>query len=246
MLILITNLVNIMKKGMLVLLPVFLLTACTSKSDIVLELDAQEKMQAAEESEGEAAGLLADVNAGGDVPLGAEETEIVVLPAEIYVHICGAVRKPGVYRLETGSRIYEGVEAAGGFCEDACEDFLNLALPMQDGQRIVIPTEEEAQIAKEDAAYQETWLSQAAEMGVDAAIGDADGNSSQRADGRININTATEQELGSISGIGAGKAAAVIQYREENGSFASIEDIMKVSGIKEGTFEKIKDKITVD
>lgn len=237
----IVNIGNILKKGMLILLPVFLLTACTSKDDIILELDAQEEMQAAEEPEKE----NADMPVSSEIPDNQEELQSDTLPVEIYVHICGAVKEPGVYALVTGSRLYEGIEAAGGFREDACEDFLNLALPMQDGQRIVIPTVEEAKAAKEDAAYQEAWLSQASETGADAGPGNAGGSSSQSG-GRININTATEQELGSISGIGTGKAAAIIQYREENGSFASIEDIMKVSGIKEGTFEKIKDKITVE
>ena len=64
-------------------------------------------------------------------------------------------------------------------------------------------------------------------------------------DGRVNINTATESELCSVNGIGASRAAAIVKYRQENGNFASIEDIMKVSGIKEGTYEKIKDMITV-
>ena len=72
------------------------------------------------------------------------------------------------------------------------------------------------------------------------------GAAEERADGLVNINTASEEELSAIPGIGAGKAAAVVRYRQENGAFASIEDIMKVSGIKEGTYEKIKDKITVN
>ncbi len=70
--------------------------------------------------------------------------------------------------------------------------------------------------------------------------------SSGSSDGLVNINTASESELGNVKGIGAGKAAAIVQYRQENGNFASIEDIMNVSGIKEGTYEKIKDKITVN
>lgn len=187
---------------------------------MVLELEAQDNMQQSETFSSDA-GEAADEQ---NIP----ETE--ELPEDIFVHICGAVVNPGVYILPTDSRIFEGIEAAGGFTEDACEDFVNLAQPLQDGQRIVIPTEEEAEAAAQDSAYQEQWLPV----------------ETQRADGRVNINTASEQELSAISGIGAGKAAAIVQYRQENGSFSSVEDIMKVSGIKEGTYEKIKDKITIN
>lgn len=211
---------NLLKQGMFLLFLLFVLTACTSRNDMVLELEAQDNMQQSEMLPSDAAESLNEQN--------VSETE--ELPEDIFVHICGAVVNPGVYILSAGSRIFEGIEAAGGFSEDACEDFVNLAQTLQDGQRIVIPTEEEAEAAVQDGAYQEQWLPE----------------ETQRADGRININTASEQELSAISGIGAGKAAAIIQYRQENGSFSSVEDIMKVSGIKEGTYEKIKDKITVN
>lgn len=179
--------------------------------------------------------------------VGNTVTEEAALP-DIYVHICGAVREPGVYVLATGSRVYEGVEAAGGFAEDACEDFVNQAGILADGQRLVIPTEEEARTLKADGFYQEMWTAEiqgsAEGTGNASSVGTvpAKGNSG----GLVNINTASESELGGIPGIGAGKAAAIVKYRQENGAFASIEDIMKVSGIKEGTFEKIKDKITVN
>ncbi len=155
-------------------------------------------------------------------------------------------RNPGVYQLAAGSRVYEGVAAAGGFREDACEDFINQAGILQDGQRLAIPTVEEADAAKAAGSYQALWQEDTLNTGLQepGAAGMAD-NSSGSMNGLVNINTAEENELSAIPGIGAGKAAAIIQYRQENGNFASIEDIMKVSGIKEGTFEKIKDKITV-
>lgn len=211
---------NLLKRGMFLLFPLFVLTACTSRNDMVLELETQDNAQQPEMLPSDAAESLNEQN--------VSETEN--LPEDIFVHICGAVVNPGVYVLSAGSRIFEGIEAAGGFSEDACEDFVNLAQTLQDGQRIVIPTEEEAEAAVQDNAYQEQWLPE----------------ETQSTDGRVNINTASEQELSAISGIGAGKAAAIIQYRQENGSFSSVEDIMKVSGIKEGTYEKIKDKITVN
>ena len=114
---------------------------------------------------------------------------------------------------------------------------------MQDGQRLVIPTVEEVEAAKEEGAYQELFATDTGGMEEGADAQDA---SSGNSDGKVNINTATESELSNVSGIGAGKAAAIVQYRQENGSFATVEDIMKVSGIKEGTFAKIKDKITVN
>lgn len=209
---------NLIKQGIFLLFSLFVLTACTSKNDMILELEMQDN-----------AGILPEsTNAEKDEEVlsdGAED-----LPEDIFVHICGAVVNSGVYILPAGSRIFEGIEAAGGFSEDACEDFINLAQTLQDGQRVVIPTVEEAEAAAQDSVYQEQLLPE----------------ETQSADGRVNINTASEQELSAISGIGAGKAAAIVQYRKENGSFSSIEDIMNVSGIKEGTYEKIKDKITIN
>lgn len=226
------------KRGILILCPVFLLSACTGKngsgqgigSDIVLELDGPG------DGYGSVQEGVHDASEEESLPE-ASESE-VSLPEEIYVHICGAVVSPGVYKLEAGSRVFEGIEAAGGFREDACEDFVNQAGILQDGQRLGIPTAEEAQAAREDNVSGGLWTAD----GTDAS---AFGKQTENTDGRVNINTASEEELGGIAGIGAGKAAAIVQYRTENGSFTSIEDIMKVSGIKEGTFAKIKDRITV-
>ena len=164
---------------------------------------------------------------------------------KIYVHICGAVENPGVYELDAGSRVYEVIEAADGFTEKACENYVNQAELLQDGQKISIPTVEEVEQAKAEGSFQETWTSGGADGQVEQnrstqTTADTGGSS-----GLVNINTATESELCSISGIGASRAAAIVEYRQENGNFASIEDIMKVSGIKEGTYEKIKDMITV-
>ena len=143
--------------------------------------------------------------------------------AEGYVYRCGAVAAPGVYKLPAKSRIYEAVLLAGGLLEDACEDSVNQAEEVADGQMIRILTKAEAE--------EEKALSQ---------------NDAQPSDGRINLNTADEQELMSLPGIGASKAQSILAYREEKGGFSSTEDIMNITGIKEGVYAKIKDCITVD
>lgn len=156
-------------------------------------------------------------------------------PAEekLVVHICGAVNKPGVYELPKGSRICHAVEAAGGFSEEAEQDFLNQAQSLEDGIRIYIPTTEEAQAA----------LQQEEQDFITGASGENLGNATDT--GLVNINTASEAELCTLSGIGSGKAQSIIAYRTKNGSFQKIEDIMNVEGIKDGLFQKIRDSITV-
>lgn len=180
----------------------------------------------------------------------------------LYVHVCGAVISPGVYELAAGSRVYEAVQAAGGFAENAEESYVNQAQELPDGAKLVIPTKEEAAMVspkdmKGQQSSEEGTGRQVAEGSVQIGIvtqegvGFADGSegavSGQTAvdDGRININTATVEDLCKIPGIGATRAAAIVSYREKQGGFKSPEDIMQVSGIKEGTYEKIKDSIRV-
>lgn len=232
--------INILKAALFFLLPLLTLTACTGKQDIVFELEEQRKAQEteyvsdAERTADEGKTVVDEIITG--------ETATPEEPAAIYVHICGAVVNPGVYALDSGSRVFEGVEAAGGFSEEACEDYVNQAEILRDGQRLIIPTLEEAEAVKDADSYQESWRIDALETEQSAVV---EAVSAGNTDGLININTADEKELSSIDGIGAGKAAAIVKYRQENGNFQSIQDIMKVSGIKEGTYEKIKDKITV-
>lgn len=137
----------------------------------------------------------------------------------IYVHICGEVRQPGVYEVAEGSRIYELLALSGGATEKGQPDAVNLADVLRDGDRIVIPSKEEAAVTA------------AAEQGG--------------SDGLVNINTASMEQLMTLPGIGEAKASDIIQYREKNGGFEEISDIMKISGIKEALFEKIQDRITV-
>ena len=140
----------------------------------------------------------------------------------VTVHICGAVINPGVYELPPGSRIVDAVDKAGGLSEDADESYVNLAAIPNDGEQIFIPTIEEAVIMKQTP--QETGMSS----------------------GKVNINTADKTLLCTLPGIGDTRAADIIAYRQEHGNFSAIEDIMQVSGIKEGSFQKIKEMIVVN
>ena len=159
-------------------------------------------------------------------------------PAVWMVHICGAVNRPGVYTFPEGSRVCDAVEAAGGLSEDAAESLLNQAALLSDGLQIVVPTLEEAEGLSRQTASSGIFSSDISGAGS-AAGGEEAGN------GLVNINTATLEELMTLPGIGQTRAEAIVAYRDEQGGFQSIEDIMNVSGIKEGSFAKLKDRITV-
>ena len=145
--------------------------------------------------------------------------------ASYVVHVCGQVKEPGVYELEPGSRVYQAVEMAGGFGPDAASWYLNLAQEVADGMKIQVPTEEEAL----------AW----GNSGGSLSVGQGQTGT------KVNLNTADEEQLMTLTGIGESRAADIIRYRQEHGPFERIEDIMNVSGIKEGAFQKIKDSITV-
>lgn len=144
----------------------------------------------------------------------------------IYVYVCGAVHSPGVYELEGGARIYEAIVCAGGLRDDADKNYVNQAQILSDGEQIYIPTEEEA--------AQEHLLSKTEQVSDSAT------------DGRIDLNTATKEELMTLSGIGESRAESILAYRQVHGMFQNIEELMNVDGIKEGIFQKIKDSITVN
>ena len=137
--------------------------------------------------------------------------------ADICVYICGCVITPGVYTVPEGTRIHEVLTLAGGFAEGAEITAVNLAEAVYDGEEIRIPSVSEVQVAATQAA----------------------------SDGRVNINTAGLDELMTLPGIGKAKAEAVISYRTEHGKFSSIEALMEVSGIGEGIFSRIRDRIKV-
>ena len=141
-----------------------------------------------------------------------------------YVYVCGAVSVPGVYALPAGSRVYEAVQMAGGLTENAGLTSVNQAEMVQDGQMVYIPTAEEMPHI----------------MG-----GSAGQMEESEADGKVNLNTASLDELMTLSGIGQAKARDILAYRQKHGDFSNVEEITKVAGIKEGLYDRIKDDIKV-
>ena len=129
----------------------------------------------------------------------------------IYVFVCGQVASPGVYELPEGSRICQAIDAAGGMLDTASTDWVNQAETAEDGQKIYVPSTEEA----------------------------------EGTDEKVHLNAASREELMTLTGIGEKKADAIIRYRESNGGFQSVDELMQVEGIKEGTYNKIKDSIVI-
>ena len=161
----------------------------------------------------------------------------------IYVDVCGQVENPGVYQLTGESRVYEAIERAGGLTKAAAASSINQAERLIDGQQIYIPSEEEAEEARVNGSRP---LSQDAEdKGTDDGSTKAGVNAGTADTGKVNLNTASKEELMSLTGVGEVKADSIIRYREEHGGFTSTEDIKKIEGIKDGVFNKIKDQITV-
>lgn len=138
----------------------------------------------------------------------------------IYVHVCGAVNYPGVVELPEGSRAEAALEAAGGFLETARRDYVNLAEKLADGQKLYFPDKDETYVLPEEEIQTESRP--------------------------VNINRADEKTLCELPGIGSARARDIIAYREENGGFKRTQDLMKVSGIKASTYDKLADKITVE
>ena len=147
--------------------------------------------------------------------------EIVVESSDIYVDIAGCVINPGVYKVKSGTRLFEVIEKAGGLSENADTISINRAEEVSDGQKIIINSKETLQDS--------------------SGIYISDGTTN----GKININKADATKLQEIPGVGPSTAQKIIEYRTKTGRFNSIEDIMNVSGIGQKTFENMKDYITV-
>lgn len=145
---------------------------------------------------------------------------------KIIIHITGCVKEPGIIEIAEGSRINDAVELAGGLTEDADITNVNLAYVLEDGMKIKIPSIND----EENEIY---------------IIGDVESNETNQSNGLININKATQEELDELPGIGPSIALKIIQYREENGEFKSIEDIKNVSGIGDSKYSDIEELITV-
>ncbi len=148
---------------------------------------------------------------------------------EIYVDIGGAVTKPGVYKVNTGTRLFQVIEMAGGLLGNAITDDINQAKEVFDGEKVIIPDETSQKISTEVSNENNRNY----------------GNNMSEANGKININSADSATLQEIPGIGPSKADKIIEYRTNVGPFKTIEDIKNISGIGDKTFETIKEFIIV-
>ena len=162
------------------------------------------------------------------------------------VHITGEVKNPGVVRVKEGSRIQDIIEEAGGLTENADITDVNLAYVVEDGMKVRIPSNDE-ELSKEniDENGQEEnnhdkYITQDSGKGVIVSNEEIDTSSSI-----VNINTATQTELEELPGIGPSLARRIVEHRNQNGKFKTIEDIKNVTGIGDSKFEKIKNLIKV-
>ncbi|MDF2541774.1 MAG: hypothetical protein K0S47_1492 [Herbinix sp.] len=215
---------------------------------------------ALEEASDEEPGLLSGQDGTGTVDnsgnknseQGASETESVQHDIEapdsentqlseeamIFVHLCGAVEKPDVYLVKEGARLIELIKLAGGLTTEAASDYINQAQVVLDGQRIYIPTQVEVKELKPETYITETTQN----------VANNTNNVPQDTNEHtmININVANEEELMELPGIGKAKAKSIIEYRNKNGDFKRVEDLMNIPGIKEGLYNQLVSYITVD
>lgn len=204
--------------------------------------DSAGRINAGPENAGAGAGAGTE-NPEAEISAQAEETAAAEEAGRIFIHVCGEVASPGVYELDEGSRLYQAVEAAGGLTEEADKDFLNMAQTLADGMQLRVPDQAEAEELR--AAGRTGDVGNAGDNGNSGNAGGRPDGPPAAADHRVNLNTATKEELMTLAGIGEARAEAILAYRQEAGGFQTIEDIMKVSGIKEAAFQKIKEDITV-
>ena len=160
-------------------------------------------------------------------------------PGPLRVFVSGAVTAPAVYELAAGSIMQQAIEQAGGFTEEADTAVVNLALPLQDGMQIYVPTVDETAVQGPPVVANPVVRSE----GID--IGSAPAEEISGAGGLVNINSADVAELDTLPGIGPSTAEKIVEYRETNGPFATIDEIMSVSGIGPAKFEQIQAFITV-
>lgn len=175
-----------------------------------------------------------------------EKVEVDLKDDLVYVDIKGAVKKPGVYKINSDKKIIDVITMAGGLMENANTDNINLSRKVTDEMVIIIYTNEEVK----NSNIVDTVIKVVDKECVcpniqnDGCINTEINDSITNVNKTININTATLEELMSINGLGEAKAKAIIKYREENGYFKIIDDLLNVSGIGEALFEKFKEYIT--
>lgn len=156
----------------------------------------------------------------------------------IVVHITGEVNYPGVVVLKEGARVVDAIEAGGGETDEADLSSLNLAYMLSDGEKIYVPNKEETSQENQEREY------------ITSAKDDSEqsenGAKSTGTNFKININTAKQEELTQITGVGESTAKKIIEYRTQNGKFKSIEDIKNIPGIGDSKFNAMKEEITVN
>lgn len=226
-----------MKKIIFVIL-CMLMCVCQGCSDEeVMEIISEEadKEENADDSIEEASDALAD---------NTEKTENIETndSQSFVVYVSGYVNNPGVYELSAGSRVIDAIDAAGGYSKEAYDNYLNLASLISDGQMIYVPSEEEIESGSIERGVA-SGADGSGAGGVTGGNGGGNGGNSSDSGTLVNINQASKEELMTLPGIGESKADKIIAYREANGRFNSPEGIMEISGIKDGLYNKIKDKI---
>lgn len=235
-------------------------SACSGSSDNVTLLTAEES--GAEGAEESGAEDVADSSASEKEPRETSGEEASLYEASIYVFVCGAVENPGVYQMPEGSRVYEAVAAAGGFSLEADETAVNQALVLSDQDQLVIPERRGSPEGENEAGAADAGSGSSSENGEGSGSGAAEeggvisgsgiissasaGGGQSAGTGTVNINTADAALLETLPGIGSTKAAAIVAYREQNGAFGTAEDLKKVPGIGDATFDKMKDRISVN
>lgn len=215
-----------------------LMCVCQGCSDEeVMEIISEEadKEENADDSIEEASDALAD---------NTEKTENIETDdsQSFVVYVSGYVNNPGVYELSAGSRVIDAIDAAGGYSKEAYDNYLNLASLIADGQMIYVPSEEEIESGSIERGVA-SGADGSGAGGVTGGNGGGNGGNSSDSGTLVNINQASKEELMTLPGIGESKADKIIAYREANGRFNSPEGIMEISGIKDGLYNKIKDKI---
>ncbi len=160
---------------------------------------------------------------------GTDETAV----KHIFVHVVGSVQAPGMVELEAGQRVSDAVQAAGGFSPEADQLSVNLARQVEDGEQIVVGSVQEGTASSGSAQSSSSSFEQGGKSGTSAASG------------KVNINTATVEQLTTLKGVGEATAQKIIDYRQQNGSFKKIEDLKNVSGIGDKRYAALKDSITV-
>lgn len=165
-------------------------------------------------------------------------------PATVTVHVDGAVANPGVYQLQGQSpRVIEAVQAAGGLLQSADTSAVNLAAPLEDGAKVHVPLQGEDTSSTQGSAS--TGATGSATGSGSSGGTTTSGSAGSSSDGTVNINTATAEQLTALPGVGEATARAIVEDRQKNGRFTSPEDLMRVSGIGQKKFDKMKDKVRV-